>query len=200
MIGTDRLLAQLAQTLQTGDVEQKQIALDRIGMMQDPYAFESARKALGDPEPDVRGEAAICLGTLRDARGEGELVRLARDDPDDRVRYYALMALEAFTSDSVRDVCIEALEKESNNARMKAARQLWKYDDDEVVESLKECVEEDPDANVRLHAADSLLFLYQLRGYPKDWLEFWRWAAEDEESTGVRRIAMNALEMEAEIR
>jgi len=188
------VLELINESLRDPDPEERETALDRLGALAPPDALALAIPLLSDPVVGVRESAATCLGTLRDDQAAIHLMRVATGDPDASVRMYAVMSLSYYQSEDVRKCLLEVLgrDADANLARMKAAFQLWKYDDDEVMQKLKEAMLGDEDRNVRLYAADSLYLLFRARAYPVSLRGAWEAALADE-CIGVQRLAQKAL-------
>lgn len=90
-------------------------ALDTLGELEDPAAFEGCEVYLAHREPEVRSSAVRCAGSSR-APGTNKALRAALSDIDPRVHAMAATLLgEAKATDSVDDLIV-ALDKNVNEA------------------------------------------------------------------------------------
>src|SRR5262249_16745746 len=139
-------------------------------------------------------DAIVCLHDLRDPSAVPHLINALETASNTRIREYAILALSGFTSQEIRQCLLQTLADRSisNIARMKIVMQLWRYVDLESLNALVDAVRNDPDRNVRSHAADSLAFLFRAWEEPYDWVSLWESIAEDPE-IGVARFAEDAL-------
>lgn len=186
----------LIDDLRDQDPAERENALDRLGSLNPCNALTLALPLLADPVPGVRASAVTCLATVRDLEAIPHLLRVASDDESEDVREYAFMSLSSYTVPDVLEGLLRLLSLPtiSNLSRVKIAMQLWKYDDDRVIEQLQRLILADRDPDVRLFSADSLIFLFRLRGCPPSWETVWRRAADDK-CVGVFRTAEKALEL-----
>src|SRR5262245_3166654 len=176
------VLEALRRALGNPDRLERQNALARIGDFAPRGAVDWVIPLLSDEDVHVRIDALLCLRELRDDAAVPYLINIlgsARGEEQE----YAILALRGFTATSVKSALLAALADPSlsNTGRLHAVMQLWRYPDDDAIDSLKGTVLNDLDQNVRSHAADSLLFLFRTLGEPPEWRSFWEEARRDAE-------------------
>jgi len=76
--------------LQNSSPDIRELALDKIGTLKPENAFEIIVPFLSDTDPEVRGAAACNLGDIEDIRAVTHLIKLARQDSEEKVRSEAL--------------------------------------------------------------------------------------------------------------
>lgn len=89
-----------------------------------PVAIPALIGALGDTVPAVRMEALIALGSLEAEEAIEAIAACLRDDPDEEVRSYAVVALEDIDRPSVVEHLVRALDDGSKRVRFHAAHAL----------------------------------------------------------------------------
>ncbi|MBA7613244.1 hypothetical protein ES703_20489 [subsurface metagenome] len=116
-------------------------------------AVEQLVAALKNKNPNVRAQAAIALGEIKDRRSVKHLISIAKDR-DAFVRASVVQALGRIKDSKVFDTLLSALQDESVEVRRNAARawynDVWPRYPDEV-EGLIAALE-DRDAEVRQSA------------------------------------------------
>jgi HEAT repeat protein len=94
-------------------------AVERLG----PAAFDPLMAVLENQHPDVRPDAVLFLGRLRDLRAFEPLVALLKD-PDSLVRTYAAMSLGILGDPRVANPLVAAMSDARQNVRSMAAISL----------------------------------------------------------------------------
>lgn len=192
----DQVLQTLRDDLANGRPSERQNALTRLGGLAPKGAAEWVVPLLADNDLSVRIDALICLQELREPATIPHLVAAAEHGRSAEEREFAVLSLSAFTSAEVRSCLLTVLADSSlnNNGRMRAVMQLWRYPDEAVVKVLQYVVLNDSNDNVRLHAADSLVFVFRALNCPEAWKEFWT-RVHREPRIGVVEIAEEALRL-----
>ncbi|MGB9244382.1 MAG: HEAT repeat domain-containing protein [Candidatus Acidiferrales bacterium] len=116
--------------LQTGlsehNTSRRAAAVAALGLLQNnPWAIESAEKALGDPKPAVRAAAATALGQMG-AISSAPLLKKAMGDKTNRVFFAAADSLLSMGDSSGYDVYYEILtgERKSGEGLIAAKKKL----------------------------------------------------------------------------
>ncbi|MBD2775865.1 HEAT repeat domain-containing protein [Iningainema tapete] len=94
----------------------RELSLDKIGTLNPDNAFEIIVPFISDPEPELRGTAACNLGEIGDSRSVPHLIRLARIDPEEKVRSEALSALDNYRTPEILTCLIDEVNREKNHA------------------------------------------------------------------------------------
>jgi HEAT repeat protein len=189
----DKVLTALRRDLANPDRMERQNALTRIGDLAPEGGIDWVIPLVSDEDVHVRIDALLCLSALRDGAAIPLLIE-ALEHTRGEEQEYAVIALRRFTSPLVKNALLTALGNPamSNVGRMHAALQLWRYSDDDSIKALKGAVLKDTDRNVRLHATDSLSFLFRALGEPPEWRSFWEQIRNDP-VVGVSEFAEDAL-------
>jgi HEAT repeat protein len=96
-------------------------ALAKVG---DPAYLSVFIKALGDPQTQVRAEAADAMNVVRGAEAVDPLCRVAKDDPEPMIRSRCARALRHYQHKEVLDVLLVCLADEDFGVRSAAHASL----------------------------------------------------------------------------
>lgn len=154
----------LLTKLQDPDPEVREFALDEIGTLNPSNALEIICPFLSDEEAEVRASAACNLGEIQNEKAVPHLIRVARQDTDQEVRFQALSALESYHTPEIFNYLIhEAYHgQELRMLRQTVAHQLGDYDHEEAVDALLSLLQDD-DPHVLIPTVDSLFKLNRPR-------------------------------------
>lgn len=122
--------------------------------MVNPLSVEDYLTQLGDPDPDVRRNAAWNLGRFRDGHIAPALLAHV-NDPNAAVRVRVVESLGNFTHEAVVGALIDALYDADSGVRAAAAHSLGNRADERAVPALIPRLS-DPDDRVREAVADAL--------------------------------------------
>src|SRR5207253_2146907 len=106
----------------------------------------------------VRSHAARELARLAAVAAAPHIAKLA-DDPAERVRMTALLALGALKADEFEGTLVVGLVDPAPIVRCCAAEALGCLRATDAIPSLRHALDADPDAEVRLYAVESLVVL-----------------------------------------
>src|SRR5579885_1558149 len=82
--------------LKSPDPSIREEALDRIGDLNPPEAFELIKPLASDSDASVRGAVACNLGSIRDSRSVPILLHFAENDPSNEVKAEAIASLSSY--------------------------------------------------------------------------------------------------------
>ena len=99
------------------DDETKRIVVEALGEIGEPRSFESVLQALDDDRVDVRVAAVEALGKLADTRGVDPLSTLLETEPDPRLRFTIMLALNRIKGRPDRTVLAAAIRDEDDEVR-----------------------------------------------------------------------------------
>lgn len=181
-------MATILKKLQDENPDVRELALDKIGMLQPANAIELIIPFLEDSDPEVRGTAACNLGIVNDIRSVPYLIKIVESDYSEKVRTEALISLAEYKSPDILNCLVAEVyrEKKSRRPRQEVAKQLRHYNTESAVDALILLLK-DADVFVRDHAADTLLHLNRPR-----LREVWENALTDQ-SLDVQEVAAQAL-------
>lgn len=139
-------------------------ALDRIGTLNLPSAFEALLRYTSHPNHEVRETAACNLGEIKNDRSIPVLTSLARNDAAETVRAAALQSMENYRSPEIQQCLIYEVTRTrlSRRPRQIVAKQLRHYPGEASINALRK-LRFDPDTVTALHAIDSLTILANYR-------------------------------------
>jgi HEAT repeat protein len=159
-----RIIAALTVAARSPQPDTREAALERLGALPDQTALLIA--GLDDPSPDVRKTAAANLGRVRRKAALPALLASARRETSDDVLRQVVGALASYCDAAVVALLLELLDRAESSplTRFEIVAQLWKYDQDDVIAKLSEIALQDHHWLVRMHAADSLGLLDEVRG------------------------------------
>jgi HEAT repeat protein len=187
------IVRELARDAQDSDRDVKEAALDRLGALSGRSEILIA--ALEDPDPEIRGTAAVNLGRVRRADAWPSLVRAARSEDSDEVLRHIVGALAGYGDRTILEVLLELLMQRDREylIRMEVVVQLWKHDPAIVVPKLIATARGDDHDLVRASAADSLELLDEVSPFDPSRHDVWLRLAEDGDP-GVAIVAARALD------
>lgn len=191
----EELLEVIRQELNDPEASIRAMGVDRLAWLAPQNAPALLAPLLSDDCRTVRESVAAALGSIRNEQSISYLLSIFRlPDEEDGVLFQAVVSLANYDVGAIRDLLLEKLGDGSlaGLARMKAAQQLWRYDDDRVLGLLVKLATTDPDAAVRGHACEALSFLDRKRAFPEALTPVWQRLAGT--STGpLQEIAARAL-------
>src|SRR5580704_8461361 len=140
------------------------ITLNAVGCSKDPMldgkSVNQWRKALSDPDPKVRAQAARKLGEIGgEAKSAAPDLAAALNDVDEQVRFAAINALWAMGPDAAGTfpAVLGALKGDKSvDVRESAVRALADIDASLAVAPISAALTEDADPRVRLKGAQAL--------------------------------------------
>ena len=141
----------------TADGEGRERALERVGSEGTLLASDEIAKALQDPVPRVRRQAATALAQLRDPRAVVDLVRLIEEHPD-LLEEETIEALGTLRDASAVPTLIRTLRNPRSILRRASARALGRigHDVPEVVEALAQAAADKTDPDLRRASLQAL--------------------------------------------
>jgi HEAT repeat protein len=107
------------------------------------------RKALQDPDAQVREAALIAIGGLHFPHAFNPLARLYRERTDPRVRAAALQSIGKITTVEAGEFLVMVLRQESGNLRDAATAALSQMDNADVIPILRQHHEIETNPQVR---------------------------------------------------
>lgn len=183
-------LEQIRHNLFSTDAEVVEKALDDLGTLNPPGAFELMLPFLQDENPEIRGSAACNLGDIKDEKSIRPLLNTVQNDADKEVRSHAIMALENYHSLEILAILLEQINNEdnTNGARIFIADQLINYEGEAVIQGLIELSAPERGTHVRIAAIDALYTKNdpELKGY-------WEMLREHETHPYLQEVAELAL-------
>lgn len=153
-------LPELLKKLNDPDPHVREWALDEIGTLKPAHALHIIRPFLSDESAQVRETAACNLGEIQNEQAIPDLIKSAREDREEKVRFYALNALSAYASLDILDFLVhEVYQGElSIMAKQTVAEQLGHYESQKAIDALVVLLQDD-DPYVLAPTADALLKL-----------------------------------------
>jgi HEAT repeat protein len=113
---------------------------------------------LGSEQARVRSHVTRVLARLGASEAAPHLARLA-DEPAERVRGNALLALGALEAHEFEGTLMAGLADPEPTVRCCAAEALGRMQAIDAIPRLRQALDDDPDAEVRLYAVESLVVL-----------------------------------------
>jgi hypothetical protein len=184
--------------------------------LKEPYLQRYAELLATDPDPSVRGTAALALGRSRDVKYV-QVVAGALSDASERVRWDAASALDQLVgAEAIGPLRRHAVDDQSADVRACCAKALRHYDGKEAKQTLIQCLSDEAFA-VRYQAHGSLVQMtHRDLGYePEDWIEtaggkaaasqpsetlkrpWWDWMGVAVENSQAETIVRNTKEPES---
>lgn len=186
----------VARDLSRAEPELRESALDRLGSLAGDHV-EIIAGRLDDPDPEVRGAAAVNLGRVRRPGAWPRLLRASHAESSDEVQRHIVAALAPYHDDAILSRLLELLARRDGDyrVRMEIAVQLWRYEPEIVIPVIIDLVRGEDDDIVRAHAAETLELLDELDPGARVPRELWHQLVED--GRGAARVAERALGREA---
>ena len=130
-------------------------ALERIGEAGTILAAGSIAKALQDPVPMVRRQAATALGRLKDSRGVRDLIAVIEEHPD-LLEEETIEALGTLRNPAARPILVHTLSNPRSMLRRAAALALGKIEGPESIAPLAAAAADQSDQALRQAALTAL--------------------------------------------
>ena len=112
---------------------------------------ELGNMALGDIDPEVRQEAALSFGKMKNIATLDFLLKALKDE-DDNVRQKAALSLGKLKNINSMDALLEAVHDESVEVRLEVIKTLGHFNDPRVIDAMAIALADDH-VHVRQHAA-----------------------------------------------
>jgi HEAT repeat protein len=141
--------------LSTGDSSTRTQALENLGHNRTSLAVEEVAKALHDPTPKVRREAANTLAKLNDPDAAWALIHQLEEHPD-LVEEETVEALGQIGGESAIPVLVQLLDNPRSLLRRAAARSLSRIGSPDVIPPLIEVAKRPDDPDLRRTALQAL--------------------------------------------
>jgi len=150
-------LSVIQQKLKSSEPSVREEALDQLGDINYPGAFDLIRSLVDDPSEAVRGTLACNLGSIGDDRSVPVLLRLAESDSSKEVRAEAVASLRTYHNSLILGFLLQhaSVRGLTRRIRQEIAKQLGNYPTEEAAKALR-ALTEDEDAFVRDFALESL--------------------------------------------
>lgn len=144
----------------TADAEAREEAIERVGEEGTNLASDDIIKALHDPLPRVRRQAAAALARLRDPRATYELIHQI-EDHQDLLEEETIWALGMLGDPKAAPSLIKTLESPRPLIRRAAANALGRigFDDPDVTQALNRAAADPNDPDLRRSALQALRWL-----------------------------------------
>lgn len=142
----------------SADAETRRQAIEEVGSQQFSLAADEIIKALHDPQPRIRREAAVALARLGDPRGTEALLHQLAEHPD-LVEEETLEALGDLGDPSAVASLAKYLHSPSSIMRRAAARALGRVGSSEAIPMLREAARVPGDLDLRRAALQALRVL-----------------------------------------
>lgn len=157
---TPRGMKAMRSLSRSTDVEMRADAISRVGNEGVTLAADEVLKALHDPQPRIRRQAAATLARLQDSRATAELIHQIEDHPD-LLEEETVEALGTLGNPSAIPALIRTLQSPRAILRRAAARSLGRVGvgDARAVEALVAAAGDPDDVDLRRVALQSLRVL-----------------------------------------
>lgn len=184
----DQLPERLKQ-LNDPDPNVRELGLDKIGMLKPAGALQIILPFLSDESAQVRETAACNLGEIQNSQAIPHLIKAAREDVEEKVRFYALNALSAYSSLEILDCLVDAAYQAdlSVMAKQTVAEQLGHYKNQKAIDALVALLQ-DEDSYVLVPTVDALLKLNSPQLRP-----IWQNVLLNYDHTHLAHVALQAL-------
>jgi HEAT repeat protein len=137
------------------DAQSRAAAIQSVGEVGVKLASDEVIKALHDPQPKVRRQAARTLSQLNDPRAAGELVHQIEEHPD-LVEEETVVALGYIGSTEAIPALIKTLQSPRSILRRAAARALGRIGSRDATEALIQSAAEPGDPDLRRASLQAL--------------------------------------------
>lgn len=152
---TPRGMMAMRHLTRSDDSDTRESAIRAAGVEGYAFASDEIIKALHDPSPKVRRQAATSIATLRDPRGAAELIHQLEEHPD-LVEEETIEALGMLGDSSATPALTKLLRSPSSILRRAAAKALGRIADPAAVAALVQAAGEPGDIDVRRAALQAL--------------------------------------------
>ncbi len=149
----------------SSDVKTREKAIASVGLSQLTLVTDVVIKALKDPAPRVRRQAAVTLGRLNQPDGTNALIDILLNYPD-LVENETVEALGTFGNKTAVDSLIAYLENPKTSLRRSAAKALGRIGDHRAVPYLLNITQESSDPDLKRSVLQSLRILEASEGLP----------------------------------
>lgn len=148
----------------SGSMEDREVAIEKIAEHKTTLAADEVIKALHDPSPRIRRQAAAALAKMDDPNAVPALLHMFADHPD-LVDEEAVEALGLLGDPRAAPCLIEVLDSPVAMIRRAAAKALGRVGGPEAIEALTKCASQPGDPDLR---RSSLQALRNLEAYSAD--------------------------------
>lgn len=153
--GKDARVSELSARLVSGSVTEKVGAARDLATSRSSEARDALLKALEDPEPSVRQEAALALGFFKGKKGVLSLISMLTSEEDPAVKIAVVEALGQLKNRKATAQLAETLWDPAVEVRLAASKALGQMGDPGATLALTERLK-DSSAAVRRTAAASM--------------------------------------------
>jgi HEAT repeat protein len=133
----------------SNDAKIRYAAVKALRFLYFKRSFVIVRKALQDPDAQVREAALVAIGGLHFPHAFNPLARLYRESTDPRVRAAALQSIGKITTVEAGEFLVMVLRQESGNLREAATAALAQMDNADVIPILRQHHEIETNPQVR---------------------------------------------------
>ncbi len=152
---TPRGVRAMRRLAKSSDVDTRAEAIFDVGTERLTLAADEIIKALHDPQPRVRREAAAALARLNDPRALGELIHQVEEHPD-LLEEETIRALGELGRPEAIPVLIRTLQSPRSLLRREAARSLGRLGHPDATNALIQAAADPSDADLRRAALQAL--------------------------------------------
>jgi hypothetical protein len=142
-------LSPLEKLFQAGDPVIRRSAVRALRFLYFKRSFVIVRKALADPDNQVREAALVAIGGLHFPHAFNPLARIYRESNDPNVRSYALQSIGKIQTVEAGEFLVMVLRQESGNLREAARVALAQMDNADVLPILRQHHEIETNPQVR---------------------------------------------------
>ena len=142
-------LSPLEKLFQAGDPIIRRAAVRALRFLYFKRSFVIVRKALSDPDTQVREAALVAIGGLHFPHAFNPLARIYRESNDPNVRSYALQSIGKIQTVEAGEFLVMVLRQESGNLREAARVALAQMDNADVLPILRQHHEIETNPQVR---------------------------------------------------
>ena len=142
-------LSPLEKLFSSGDASIRKEAVRALRFLYFKRSFVIIRKALSDPDPQVREAALVAIAGLHFPHAFNPLARIYRESTDPRVRAAALQSIGKITTVEAGEFLVMVLRQESGALREAATAALSQMDNADVLPILRQHHEIETNPQVR---------------------------------------------------